>query len=81
MATHGEALTSVQQRLAEAELDHKVTLQHGTRQEFVQALTGLWHDRMVVNMLSKYIGAHQERVPKSKEDRISAMFALLPRTS
>ena len=81
VATHGEALTALQQRLAEAELDYKVSLQHGSRQAFVQALTGMWHDRMLVNKLSKYIGTHQDRIPKSKEDRIGAMFDIFRRTN
>ena len=76
-----ELLTSLQPRLAEAEFDHKVVLQQGTKQEFTHALSSMWHGRMFVNKLSKYIGAHQDRVPKSKEERINAMLDILRRTS
>ena len=67
----------MQQRLAEAELDHKIQLVHGTRAEFLQVVGARWFDKLFISRLSKFVQNNTGKLPRKKDDRIAAAFEAL----
>ena len=77
MGLPNDQLTGVQQRLAEAELDHKIQLVHGTRAEFLQVVGARWFDKLFISRLNKLVQDNTGKLPRPKEDRITAAFEVL----
>ena len=82
MGEGGMGLSPMQQRLAEAELEHKLQLRTGTKPEFVEALQSVWYDKISVSKITRFLQRHATGpIPRSKDDNIAMLFDLIKRTA
>lgn len=65
-------LTAVQCKLAHAEFQHKIQLDHGTEEAFAAQIQGVWEAREIPRCLEKVFRDQGQlsKIPRSKDDRI-----------
>lgn len=78
----GMGLSPMQQRLAEAELEHKIQLRTGTKTEFAEAVQSVWYDKIFVSKVTRFLQRRATGpIPRSKDDNIAMMFDLIKRAA
>jgi len=74
-------LTATQRKLASAELSHVVTFKKGSREEFAKVLRDKWSNRALSSSMQRVFKQYREgKAPKTKEDRITALFDIFKGT-